>query len=85
MSKKVFIQCDCHHGGLFLEFDEFGLNISHLEVSPSKRTLKHKISHALACLRDKPYTDMVILNEDSIEELYLFIKDIRSKKKKKQT
>jgi hypothetical protein len=73
MINKYF-KCECGCGVLNLEYDpEWGLQIAMFE-RPVSRSFLNRIRLAWKALCGKPYSDMVILNEEQIANLaeYLF-------------
>ena len=72
--KSKFFKCECGCGVLSLEYNElWGLEIAMFERNVS-RSFFNRIRLAWKTLCGKPYTDMVILNEQQIADLaeYLF-------------
>jgi hypothetical protein len=73
MTSKFFI-CECKCGAIHLDYDpDWGLEIAMFERKVT-RSWWNRIRLAWSALRGKPYTDMVILNEQQIADLvdYLF-------------
>jgi hypothetical protein len=73
MKTKFFI-CECKCGVIHLDYDpDWGLEIAMFERSVA-RSWWNRIRQAWSALRGKPYTDMIILNEQQIADLvdYLF-------------
>ena len=68
MSGK-FYQCDCGHGGLYVQYDtKYGLEISHFQYDIS-RSWGNRIKFAWKCLIGKPYADMVLLSDTKVADL----------------
>jgi hypothetical protein len=72
--KSKFFKCQCHCGVLHLDYDsDWGLEIAMFERNAT-RSWWNRIRLAWKALCGKPYTDMIILNEQQIADLaeYLF-------------
>jgi hypothetical protein len=68
MNKKYYI-CECHCGVIAVDYDpDFGLEMSFYERS-AKRSFKNRIRLAWSALCGRPYTDMVILNDQQLADL----------------
>ena len=68
MNKKYYI-CECYCGVIAVDYDlDIGLEMSFYERNP-KRSFKNRIRLAWNALRGRPYTDMVILNNQQLADL----------------
>ncbi len=68
MNKKYYI-CECHCGVIVVDYyPDCGLEMSFYERN-IKRSLKNRISLAWSALCGRPYTDMVILNNQQMANL----------------
>jgi hypothetical protein len=73
--KSKYFKCECGCGVLNIEYDpDWGLNIAMYERCVS-RSWWNRIRLAWSALRGRPYTDMVILNNQQVADLvdYLFV------------
>ena len=73
--KGKYFKCECGCGVLNIEYDsDWGLNIAMYERCVS-RSWWNRIRLAWSALLGRPYTDMVILNDQQIADLvdYLFV------------
>jgi len=69
-----FFKCECHCGVLHLHYDpEWGLEVAMFSRDVS-RSWWNRIRQAWSALRGRPYTDMIILNEQQLADLaeYLY-------------
>lgn len=72
--KERYFMCECGCAVLHMDYDpEWGLEIATFERN-SSRSLWNRMRLAWSALRGKPYTDMILLNEQHIADLaeYLF-------------
>jgi hypothetical protein len=77
MNKKYFM-CECHCGVIAVDYDpDFGLDMSFYERNP-KRSFKNRIRLAWSALRGRPYTDMVILNDNQLADLVDYLVAIQN-------
>jgi len=68
--KGKFFKCDCGSEGLWVEYDGYGsTEFALFHYNPQDRSWRNRIRLAWNCLRGKPYTDMVLLNDQSIADL----------------
>ena len=68
MQGKYF-KCECSCCVLYAEYDpEWGLEIAMFERNVS-RSWCNRIRQAWSALRGRPYTDMVILNDEQLADL----------------
>ena len=79
MMNGKFFQCDCGSEGIWVEYiDGFGTDISLFISNPQIRSFKNRLSLAWACLKGKPYTDMIILNDQKIADLVDHLVEIQN-------
>jgi acetone carboxylase gamma subunit len=74
MEGKYF-RCECHCGVLYMEYDpDWGLEFAMYERCVS-RSWWNRIYLAWRTLYGRPYTDMIILNDQQVADLadYLFL------------
>lgn len=72
--KEVYFKCECGCGVLHMCYDaDWGLEVAMFEL-PVSRSWSNRLRLAWSALRGKPYTDMLLLNEQQIADLaeYLF-------------
>ena len=68
--KGKFFKCECGSEGLWVEYDGCGsTELSLFHHDPQNRSWRNRIRLAYACLKGKPYTDMMLLNEQSLADL----------------
>jgi hypothetical protein len=68
--KGKFFRCDCGSEGLWVEYDSYGsTEFALFHSNPQNRSWRNRIRLAWQCLKGKPYTDMVLLNDQSIADL----------------
>ena len=68
--KGKFFKCECGSEGLWVEYDGYGsTELSLFHHDPQNRSWHNRIRLAYACLKGKPYTDMMLLNEQSLADL----------------
>jgi len=68
--KGKFIRCECGSEGLYIEYDGYGsTEIALFRHNPQDRSWRNRIRLAYACLKGKPYTDMVLLNDQTLADL----------------
>ena len=78
--KGKFFRCDCGSEGLWVEYaDYFGTEISLFHSNPQNRSWANRIKLAWNCLKGKPYTDMVLLNDQGIADLVDHLIDIQNR------
>lgn len=78
--KGKFFRCDCGSEGLWVEYDGCGsTEFSLFHYSPQDRSLRNRLRLAWACLKGKPYTDMILLNDQSIADLVDHLADIQNR------
>jgi len=78
--KEVFIKCACGSEGLLLSYwkDDKEVYISKLRHAPGSTTLKWRLKAAWDTLvSGEPYKDEILLGEDQVAELQLFLKRIQ--------
>lgn len=75
---KGFFKCNCGHGGLYVENDEFGTSFAHFEYNVS-RPWANRLRLAWKCLLGKPYADMVLLNDQTLADLVDLLADIQNR------
>jgi hypothetical protein len=74
-----FFQCECYHDGIFVQHDPgFGTEISLFKTDPQNRSFKNRLLLAWECLKGKPYTDMVILDDQKIADLVDYLTEIQN-------
>lgn len=67
--KNKFYICDCHCGVLQVEYEaDMGLQIALFERNAS-RSWRNRIRLAWNAIKGRPYSDMVILNNQQIADL----------------
>jgi hypothetical protein len=72
--KEAYFKCECGCGVLHMCYDsDWGLEVAMFE-RPVSRSWSNRLRLAWSALRGKPYSDMLILNEQQIADLaeYLF-------------
>ena len=78
--KGKFFKCECGSEGLWVEYDHgFGTEISLFKTDPQNRSLKNRLILAWECLKGKPYTDMVLLDDQSLADLVDQLVDIQNR------
>jgi hypothetical protein len=78
--KGKFFKCNCGGEGLWVGHDhEFGTKFSLFETDPQNRSFKNRLILAWQCLRGKPYTDMVLLDDQSLADLVDQLVDIQNR------
>ena len=78
--KGKFFKCDCSAEGLYVEYDmHYGTKISLYAHNPESRRWSNRIKLAWNCLKGKPYTDMLILNDQSLADLVDHLVDIQNR------
>ena len=78
--KGKFYKCDCGSEGLWVESDGYGsTELSLFQHSPQNRSWSNRIRLAWNCLKGKPYTDMVLLNDQSLADLVDQLVDIQNR------
>jgi len=69
MNSKFF-RCDCYQDGIFVQHDEhWGTEFAFYSSNPNNRSWRNRFQLALRCLKGKPYSDMVILNDQELANL----------------
>lgn len=76
--KGKFYRCDCGSEGLWVEYDGYGsTEFALFHHGPQNRSWRNRIKLAWNCFLGKPYTDMVLLNDQSIADLVEQLVDIQ--------
>ena len=75
--KQKFIKCTCGCGGILLQHDEYGLEISPLS-RPYSLSWKDRIRYAWAILCGKPYADFIILGKKEVADLTDYLVEIQN-------
>jgi len=76
--KSKFFVCECKCGAIYLDYDsDWGLEIAMFQRNVT-RSWWNQIRQAWSALRGKPYTDMVILNEQQIADLVDFLFEVQN-------
>ena len=74
-----FFRCDCGSEGLWVEYSGyFGTEISLFHSNPRDKSWCNRFKLAWKCLLGKPYTDMVLLNDQCIADLVDHLIDIQN-------
>jgi len=74
-----FFKCDCGSEGLWIEYDHgFGTEISLFQSDPQNRSFMNRFSLAWQCIKGKPYSDMIILDEQKIADLVDYLTEIQN-------
>jgi hypothetical protein len=77
--KGKFFRCDCGSEGLWVEYDGCGsTEFSLFQHNPQNRSWRNRIKLALQCLRGKPYSDMIILSDESLTDLVNYLVEIQN-------
>ncbi len=76
--KSNYYSCECKCGAIYVDYDPtWGLEIALLQRDV-KRSWWNRLRVAWSALRGRPYTDMVILNDDQIANLVDYLVDIQN-------
>ena len=82
--KAKFFKCDCSHGGLYVQYEsDWGCQFSHYHYDVSHRWM-NRLKSAWKCLCGKPYTDMVLLDDQSLADLVDHLCDIQNRDHSKE-
>ena len=77
--KGKFFKCECGSEGLWVEYDGYGsTELALFHYSPQDRSWRNRLRLAWQCLKGKPYTDMVLLNDQSLADLVDQLVDIQN-------
>ncbi len=77
--KGKFFKCDWNAEGLYVEYDtHFGTEFSLFVCNPQNRSWRNRLRLAWACLKGKPYCDMVLLSDEKIADLVDHLIEIQS-------
>lgn len=75
-----FFKCECYQDGIFVQHDEgWGTEFAFYLSSPNNRSWKNRIKLAWACLKGKPYSDMVILDDQALADLVDYLIAIQNR------
>ena len=86
MNKNIVIKCDCHGHSIELEhveeFDEIELSLWHYGNDGRELSWKQRIRWCWRILRTgMPWTDMMILSHDKMENIIKWYTAIKNNKK----
>jgi len=76
-----FFKCECGGEGLWIEHTGYNneTEIALFSRDPADRSWCNRFRLAWACLSNRLYTDMVILNDQAIADLVDFLVEIQNK------
>lgn len=81
--KGKFFRCDCGSEGLWVEYDGYGsTEFSLFHYNPQDRSWHNRIRLAWQSLKGKPYTDMMLLNDQRLADLVDHLADIQNRDQK---
>jgi hypothetical protein len=76
--KNNYYMCECKCGVLATDYDpSYGLEISFFQYQPN-RSFKNRLRLAWNALCGRPYTDMVILNDQQIADFVDYLAEIQN-------
>lgn len=70
---KLFIQCECGNEVLLVEKDEKEVYLAMYKYHPEKRNLKHKLRMIWNILRNKYWSDQIVISEEDAQEIKKFL------------
>ena len=75
-----FFKCECGSEGLWVEYDGHGsTEFALFHYNSQNRSWRNRIRLAYACLKGKPYADMMLLNDQSLADLVDHLADIQNR------
>jgi hypothetical protein len=75
-----FFQCSCYQDGILVQHDEgWGTEFAFYSSNPNERSWKNRLKLAWACLKGKPYSDMVILDDQALADLVDHLVEIQNR------
>jgi hypothetical protein len=78
--KGKFFKCECGSEGLWVEYDGDGsTEFALFHYNPQNRSWRNRIRLAYTCLKGKPYTDMILLNDQGLADLVDHLVDIQNR------
>lgn len=77
--KGKFFKCECGSEALYVDYDgEEHTEIAMFSRSPEDRSWRNRLKLAYAALQGKPYTDMVLLSNQTVADLADHLADIQN-------
>lgn len=77
--KGKFFKCERGSEGLYIEYDSKEYTkISMLYHNPEPRSWYNRLKSAYACLKGKPYTDIIVLSNQTLADLVDHLVDIQN-------
>lgn len=74
-----FFKCECYREGIFVQHDVgWGTEFAFFTNDPTRRPWKNRLRLAWACLKGRPYADMVILNNQELADLVDHLVEIQN-------
>ena len=78
--KGKFFKCDCGSEGLWVEYGGYdSTEFALFHYSPQDRSWSNRIRLAWNCLKSKPYSDMVLFNDQTLADLVDHLTDIQNR------
>lgn len=74
-----FFRCECYQDGIFIQHDSvWGTEFAFFTSNPSNRSWRNRLKLAWACVKGKPYSDMIILSDQELANLVDYLTKIQN-------